>query len=102
LQTLAKVLCDSLPGNAENGPFLAKDGILSPEPDFSALPNRHHLIELTSADHMQANSQVFSAGAEGGFNCKSRRRSFFDYDEVLLSYLIIKVKVFTSRVKFPR
>ena len=91
LQTLAKVLCDSLPGNAENGPFSATDGILSPDPDFSALPNRHHLIELTSADHVQANSQVISAGAEGGVDCKSWKRSFFNRGEVLLSDLIIKV-----------
>jgi hypothetical protein len=58
METLAKVFLVNLPGRAENGPFLATDGILSPGPDFSPLPNRHHWIELTSADQVQASWQV--------------------------------------------
>jgi hypothetical protein len=91
LQTLAKVLCDNLPGSVEKRAFSATDGILSPDPDFSCEANQHPLIELTGADHVQAKSRVFSAGAEGGVTCESRRRSFFDLDHVLLSDLIIKV-----------
>ena len=64
METLAKVFRVNLPGSAENGPFLATDGILSPDPDFSSEANQHPLIELTSADHVQANSQVISARAQ--------------------------------------
>ena len=64
METLAKVFRVNLPANVKKRPFLDTDGILSPDPDFSALPNRHHLIELTSANQVQANSQVFSARAQ--------------------------------------
>jgi len=49
----------NLPASAENGPFLATDRILSPQPKFSAQPNLHHWIELTSADQVLVIWQVF-------------------------------------------
>jgi hypothetical protein len=52
METLAKVFRVNFPGSAENGPFLATDRILSPEPEFSALPNRHHWMQRSSADHV--------------------------------------------------
>jgi hypothetical protein len=52
METLAKVFRVNFPENAENGPFLAKDRILSPDPDFSSLPNLHHKIERSSADNV--------------------------------------------------
>jgi hypothetical protein len=58
METLGKVFLVNLPGSAENGPFLATDGILSPGPDFSSEANQHHWIELTSADQVQASWQV--------------------------------------------
>ena len=64
MQALAKIFRVNLPGSAENGPFSATGRILSPGPDFSALPNQHHLIELLSADQVQAIWQVLSARAQ--------------------------------------
>ena len=64
METLAKVFRVNLPGSAENVPFLATDGILSPDPDFSSEANQHHLIELISADQVQASWQVSSARAQ--------------------------------------
>ena len=64
-------------------PFSATDRIVSPDPDFSSEANQHPLIELTSADHAQANSQVFSARAQRVLDSKgpverlSRRRQSF-------------------------
>ena len=70
METLAKVFRVNLPASAENGPFLATDRILSPDPDFSALPNLHHWIELTSADQVLAIWQVFSAAAQNAVALK--------------------------------
>ena len=64
METLAKVFRVNLPGSAENGPFSASGRIVSPGPDFSSEANQHPLIELNSADHVQANSQVISARAQ--------------------------------------
>jgi len=52
METLAKVFRVNLPGSAENGPFSATDRILSPKPDFSPLPNRHHWMHRSSADNV--------------------------------------------------
>jgi hypothetical protein len=54
METLAKVFLVNLPEIAENGPFLATDRILSPEPDFSALPNLHHQMQRGHAHHVCA------------------------------------------------
>ena len=63
METLAKVFRVNLPGSAEKRAFSASGRIVSPDPGFSSEANQHPLIELTSADHVQANSQVISARA---------------------------------------
>ena len=64
METLAKVFWVNLPASVEKRAFSASGRIVSPDPDFSSEANQHPLIELTSADHVQANSQVFSARAQ--------------------------------------
>ena len=64
METLAKVFWVNLPANVKKRPFSASGRIASPDPDFSSEANQHPLIELTSADSVQANSQVFSARAQ--------------------------------------
>ena len=83
METLAKVFRVNLPGSAENGPFLATDGILSREPEFSALPHRHQRVQRGGADQVWATWQVISAGAQRVLDSKGpierlalRRRSF--------------------------
>ena len=82
-ETRAKVFWVNLPGRAENGPFLATDGIVSPDPDFSSEANQHPLIERSSANRVQPNSQVISARAQTVLDSKgpmerlSRRRQSF-------------------------
>ena len=61
METLAKVFRVNLPANVKKRPFSASGRIASPDPDFSSEANQHPLIELTSADHVQANYQVISA-----------------------------------------
>ena len=61
METLAKVFLVNLPGSAENGPFLATDRILSPQPELSAQPNRHHWMQRLRADQVLAIYQVFSS-----------------------------------------
>ena len=63
METLAKVFLVNLPGGAENGPFLATDGILSPGPKFSTLPHRHHRMQRPRADQVLAIWQVLMARA---------------------------------------
>ena len=60
-ETRAKVFLVNLPGSVEKRGFSASGRIVSPDPDFSSEANQHPLIELTSADHVHANSQVSSA-----------------------------------------
>ena len=50
LKTRAKVFCVNLPGRVKKRPFSANDCCLSPDPDFSSLPNFHPLIERSSAE----------------------------------------------------
>ena len=63
-ETLAKVFRVNLPGGVENGPFFATDGILSPDPDFSALLHRHQRMQRGRAEQVCAIWQVISAGAQ--------------------------------------
>jgi hypothetical protein len=50
METLAKVFRVNLPGSAENEPFFVNDCSLSPDPDFSSLPNLDSQNEKYSAD----------------------------------------------------
>ena len=50
METLAKVFLVNLPGRVEKRAFSANDCCLSPDPDFSSLPNFHPLIERSSAE----------------------------------------------------
>jgi len=50
METLAKVFRVNLPGSVENRAFSANDYCLSPDPNFSSLPNFHPLIERSSAE----------------------------------------------------
>ena len=83
METLAKVLWVNLPANVKKRPFSASGRIASPDPDFSSEADQHPLIELTSAENAQANSQVFSARAQTVLDSKgpierlSRRRQSF-------------------------
>jgi hypothetical protein len=83
METLAKVFWVNLPASVEKRPFSATGRIVSPGPDFSAEANQHPLIELLSADQVQANSQVISARAQTVLDSKgpveglSRRRQSF-------------------------
>jgi len=52
METLAKVFCVSLAEIDEKRAFSATDRILSPKPDFSPLPNRHHWMHRSSADNV--------------------------------------------------
>ena len=63
-ETRAKVFRVNLPGRVEKRAFSATDGILSPEPEFSALPHLHQRMQRGRADRVQANSQVSSAHAQ--------------------------------------
>ena len=64
METLAKVFWVNLPASVEKRAFSASGRIVSPDPDFSSEANQHPLIELLSANQVQANSQVFSARAQ--------------------------------------
>ena len=64
MQTLVKVLLVNLPGSVEKRAFSATDGILSPEPEFSALPHLHQRMQRSGAEHVCAIWQVISAGAQ--------------------------------------
>ena len=83
METLAKVFLVNLPASVEKRAFSASGRIVSPDPDFSSEAHQHPLIELLSADHVQANSQVFSARAQKVLDSKgpverlSRRRQSF-------------------------
>ena len=50
METLAKVFRVNFPEIDENRAFSANDCCLSPDPDFSSLPNFHPLIERSSAE----------------------------------------------------
>ena len=83
METLAKVFWVNLPASVEKRAFSASGRIVSPDPDFYSEANLHPQIELTSADHVQANSQVFSARAQRVLDSKgpverfARRRQSF-------------------------
>ena len=64
METLAKVFRVNLPASVKKRPFSATDRSISPEPEFSALPHRHHRMQRGRADQVQANSQVPSARAQ--------------------------------------
>ena len=64
METLAKVFWVNLPANVKKRAFSATDRIVSPDPDFSSEANQHPLIERSSANRVQANSQVISARAQ--------------------------------------
>ena len=82
-ETLAKVFRVNLPAGVEKRAFSATDGILSPEPEVSALPHLHQRMQRGRADRVQANSQVSSAHAQRVLDSKgpverlSRRRQSF-------------------------
>ena len=83
METLAKVLWVNLPANVKKRPYSATIRILSPDADFSSEANQHPLIERSSADRVQANSQVISARAQRVLDSKgpierlARRRQSF-------------------------
>ena len=83
METLVKVFRVNLPASDKSRAFSASGRLASPDPDFSSEANQHPLIELTSADHVQAISQVFSARAQRVLDSKgpverlSRRRQSF-------------------------
>ena len=83
METLAKVFWVNLPASGKKRAFSATIRIVSPDADFSSEADQHPLIELISADHVQANSQVFSARAQRVLDSKgpverlSRRRQSF-------------------------
>ena len=64
METLAKVFWVNLPASVEKRPFSASGRIVSPDPDFSSEASQHPLIERSSANRVQANSQVISARAQ--------------------------------------
>ena len=64
METLAKVFRVNLPGSAEKRPFSATDRSISPDPEFSALPHRHHRMPRGRADQVRATWQVISARAQ--------------------------------------
>ena len=64
METLAKVFRVNLPAGVELRPFSATDRSISPEPDFSALPYRHHRMQRGRADLVCATWQVISAHAQ--------------------------------------
>ena len=83
METLAKVFWVNMPASEKSRAFSASGRIVSPDPDFSSEANQHPLIELASADQVQANSQVSSARAQRALASKglierlSRRRQSF-------------------------
>ena len=64
METLAKVFRVNLPASVKKRPFSATDRPISPEPEFSALPHRHHRMQRGRADQVRATSQVISARAQ--------------------------------------
>ena len=64
METLAKVFWVNLPASVEKRPFSATDRSISPEPEFSALPHRHHRMQRGRADQVCATWQVISARAQ--------------------------------------
>ena len=64
METLAKVFRVNLPGSVEKRAFSATDGIVSPEPEFSALPHRHQRMQRGRANQARATWQVISARAQ--------------------------------------
>ena len=64
METLAKVFRVNLPASVEKRPFSATDRSISPEPEFSALPYRHHRMQRGRADQVRATWQVISARAQ--------------------------------------
>ena len=64
METLAKVFWVNLPANVKKRPFSAADRILSPDPDFSALPHRHQRMQRGRADQVCAIWQVISTRAQ--------------------------------------
>ena len=83
METLAKVFWVNLPASVKKRPFSASGRSISPDPEFSALPHRHHMMQRGRAYHVQANSQVISARAQKVLDSKgpigrlSRRRQSF-------------------------
>ena len=64
METLAKVFLVNLPASVEKRPFSGNDRSISPDPDFSALPHRHHRMQRGRADQVRATWQVISARAQ--------------------------------------
>ena len=83
METLAKVFLVNLPASVEKRAFSASGRIVSPDPQFSSEANQHPLIERSSANRVQVNSQVISARAhtvlasKGPIERRSRRRHSF-------------------------
>ena len=63
-ETLAKVFRVNLPASVERRAFSGNDRSISPDPDFSALPRRHHRMQRGRADQVCATWQVISARAQ--------------------------------------
>ena len=81
LKTHVKVFCVRWLEIDENRAFSANDHGRSPDPDFTSLPNLHHQIARSGADHLFQVCQVFAAGADGVVDRESWIMSVFDLDE---------------------
>ena len=82
LKTQAKVFLVRGPENDENRAFLGIDHCISPDPDFTSLPNFHQQIECSGADHVFRICQVVATRAQNAAEREGRRMSVFDLDEV--------------------
>ena len=76
---------------AENWAFFATHWFLSPDPDFSSLPNFHSQIECNSAEHVFAIWQVISAREKSAIDFERWIVSDFDFYDILLSDLIFNL-----------
>ena len=81
LETQAKVFCVRRPEIDENRAFSANDHCISPDPDFTSLPNLHHQIARNGADHVFQICQVFAGCANGVVDRESWIMIVFDLDE---------------------
>ena len=81
LKTQAKVFCVRLSEIDENGAFSANDHGISPDPDFTSLPNLHQKMARSCANHVFQSWQVFAMRAQNAVDRESWIMSVFDLDE---------------------
>ena len=72
LKTQAKVFLVRGPENDENRAFLGNDRDIFPDPDFTSLPNFHHQIEFSCANHVFQICQVFATCAQKAIDFNGR------------------------------